>query len=120
MDFIDRGGTVMSSRRIWPAVTASRYSHSRSMCQFGRNGVSGSRIPQACSTYRRNEPSAAFVSNASLILTCSINASVLVVMVRHLGGRCDLDDGRFCMRGDDGLRRQEASLARQFGAKVRL
>ena len=36
VDLAYRGGILISSRLIWPAVTASRYSAIRSMCQFSR------------------------------------------------------------------------------------
>src|SRR5262249_30697121 len=42
------GGTLMSSRRIWPAVTASRCSHKAARCQPSTKGLAGSSTGQAC------------------------------------------------------------------------
>lgn len=43
-----RGGSLISSRVICPAVTASRCSATQSMCQLSRNVVPGSMTSQAC------------------------------------------------------------------------
>ena len=60
-----RGGRLIRSRVVSPAVIASRCSQTRSICQFGRNGVVGSSTGQACSTNARNERAACRVRSSS-------------------------------------------------------
>ena len=48
MLFMCRGGIFITSRFISPSLTACRYSHIKSMCQFGIYVVPGSIIGQDC------------------------------------------------------------------------
>jgi hypothetical protein len=53
IDFMCRGGMLISSRVISPAAAACRWSQIASMCQPGTNGVTRSITGQACRTKRR-------------------------------------------------------------------
>src|SRR5262245_21128963 len=65
IDFMYRGGTLMTSRCVVPAVTASRCSQIRSICQFGTNVVCGSSTGHISSTNVRSERAACSVTRAS-------------------------------------------------------
>src|SRR4029434_6923741 len=116
---IERGGTLISRCRMSPTVTASRYSTSRSICQFGTNGVSGSRMGHACSTYARSDCSARLVSNASCAWARAISRSCTACMIGLLWRCRRLRPQWVWIR--DGHRRcraEEPRLPGEFSAKI--